>query len=159
MTNSKEKPDLKTKVRALFDDFLLEKQYRKTPERYAVLDIVYSSGSRHFEIEWLCQEMEKQAFRVSRATVYNTMQLLVECHLAIKHQFRKKASVYERALYNDPHHHLICTQCGKIIEHKDPDLIQLIGAKSIRRFTPSYYDLNIYGICSTCTRMNRKKRK
>jgi Fur family ferric uptake transcriptional regulator len=158
MTPKKDKTDIKIKARTLLDDFLLEKRYRKTSERYAILDIVYSN-SGHFDIEWLYQEMEKQDFHVSRATVYNTMQLLVECQLALKHQFRKNASVYERALDNDLHYHLICTQCGKVTEHKDSDLIQFIGEKNIKRFTPSYYDLNIYGLCSACTKINRKKRR
>ncbi|MDR1562787.1 MAG: transcriptional repressor [Dysgonamonadaceae bacterium] len=156
MTHKKEKPDEKTRAKALLDKYLSQKQYRKTAERYAILDLIYSNRG-HFEIEWLYQEMEKQEFRVSKATIYNTMQLLVECQLVLKHQFTKNVSVYERAIGNDLHHHLICTQCGKVIEYKDPGLIQFINEKGIKRFTPAYYNLNIYGICSTCTRKKKKK--
>ncbi|MDR1371714.1 MAG: transcriptional repressor [Dysgonamonadaceae bacterium] len=156
MTKEKEKIDIKTKVRTLFDNFLFLKHCRKTSERYAILDLVYSN-KEHFDIEWLYKEMEKQSFRVSRSTIYNTMQLLVECHLAQKHQFGKSISVYEHTYGNDLHHHLICNSCKKVMEYKDPGLIQFIANNGMKRFTPTHYSLNIYGICSACSRKNKKK--
>jgi len=158
MTQKKDKlAEIREKVRALFTDYLSLKQCRKTNERYAILDLVYSNHE-HFDIEWLYSEMINQGLRVSRATLYNTMQLLVECNLALKHQFGKNLTVYERSFDNDLHHHLVCTSCNKITEYKDPGLIKFISDNGIKRFTPSYYSLNIYGICSTCMKKAKKKK-
>lgn len=145
-------------VKEKFTKYLTEHKYRKTPERYAILDLIYSEP-RHFDMETLYNEMNERNFRVSRATLYNTMQLLVKCKLVLQHQFGKNISFYERAYNNDFHHHVICTNCGKVQEYKDIELREIIQNKKLKRFTPSYYSLYIYGVCSSCNRSLKAQAK
>jgi Fur family ferric uptake transcriptional regulator len=143
-------------VKQKFTEYLTAHKCRKTPERYAILDLIYTEP-KHYDMDSLYEAMNKRHFRVSRATLYNTMQLLLECNLVLKHQFGKNLSFYERAYNNDFHHHLICTVCNKIKEYKDLELKKIIQTKKIERFTPVHHSLYIYGICSRCVRKLKKK--
>jgi Fur family ferric uptake transcriptional regulator len=145
-------------VEQKFTEYLTAHKCRKTPERYAILNLIYSEQG-HFDMDSLYDAMTKRNFRVSRATLYNTMQLLLECNLVLKHQFGQNLSLYERAYSNDFHHHLICTNCHKVKELKDAELTAMIQNKKIKNFTASHYSLNIYGICSTCARQLKAKNK
>ena len=138
-------------------DYLTEKKCRKTPERYAILNYVYSSECRHFDMDSLYNAMTNQNFRVSRGTLYNTMQLLLECNLVLKHQFGQNISFYERAFNNDFHHHLICTDCNTIKEYKNAELKTVIQNRKIKNFSPSHYSLYVFGTCNTCARRLRLK--
>ena len=103
--------------------------------------------------------MNENNFRVSRATLYNTMQLLLDCQLVLKHQFGHSMPIYERAYNNDFHHHLICTECHKVQEYKDTELRLVIRNKKIKQFTPVQYSLYVYGLCNICTRKLKKEQK
>ena len=153
-----DKDKIKEKVKQQFTDYLSLKGYRKTPERYKILDLIYSE-SKHFDMEALYEEMNKQNFRVSRATLYNTMQLLLECKLVHKHQFGKNLSCYEKAFNNDFHYHLICTSCKSIQECKDMEIRELVNEKKIKKFTPSHYSLYVFGVCSVCGAKKKRKKK
>ena len=144
-------------VKNIFTNYLTAKNRRKTPERYAILDFIYSEPG-HFDMDSLYEAMTKSNFRVSRATLYNTMQLLLECKLVLKHQFGTNLSYYERSYNNNFHHHLICTNCDSVQEYKDLEFKNLIQDKKIKRFTPSLYSLHIFGICSKCARKLKKKK-
>ncbi|GHT49117.1 transcriptional repressor [Bacteroidia bacterium] len=154
--------DKENKVREIvkqkFTEYLSAKKCRKTPERYAILDIFYTD-QRHFDMDSLYEVLNERNFRVSRATLYNTMQLLLDCNLVLKHQFGKNLSFYERAYNNDLHHHLICTVCNKIQESKDAELRLLIQNKKIKQFTPTHYCLYIYGVCNICARKLKKENR
>jgi Fur family ferric uptake transcriptional regulator len=145
-------------VKQKFDEYLTANKCRKTPERYAILNLIYSE-SRHFDIDTLYNTMLERNFRVSRATLYNTMQLLQNCNLVLKHQFGQNITLYERAYSNDFHHHLICTHCNKVQEYKDVKLKIIIQNKKIKNFTPVQYNLYIYGLCSICARQLKKTKK
>lgn len=144
-----DKDKIRDTVRQKFTEYLTAKKCRKTPERYAILDLIYSK-SGHFDMDTLYEAMNNEHFRVSRGTLYNTMQLLLDCKLVLKHQFGNNLSYYEKAFNNDFHHHLICNQCGTVQEYKDNDLKSLIQSKKIKRFTPVLYSLYIFGICGKC---------
>jgi len=145
-------------VKEKFTTYLTAKKCRKTPERYAILNLIYTE-QRHFDMDSLYDAMNENNFRVSRATLYNTMQLLLDCNLVLKHQFGQNISVYERAYNNDFHHHLICTNCHKIQEYKykDDSLKSAIKNEKIRSFTPTHYSLYIYGLCSACAKKLKSK--
>ena len=147
-------------VRQKFDEYLTEHKHRKTPERYAILDAIYSD-TKHFNMDMLYEVLDERNFRVSRATLYNTMQLLLDSKLVIKHQFGQNCSIYERAYNNDVHHHhLICTKCDKVMEYKNVNL-QAIMIKYVKtkQFTPSFFNLYIFGICNLCARDIKKQEK
>lgn len=150
--------DVRETVKQMLTEYLHKNGHRKTPERYAILDTIYSIKG-HFNIEELYHYMEDEGkFRVSRATLYNTILLLMDANLVIRHQFGN-SSQYERAYKNGTHHHLICTICGKVTEFEDEKLKQAVSETKLKKFTASHYSLYVYGECSKCTWAKRRKKK
>ena len=150
-----EKEKVKEAVRQKFITFLEKNKHRKTPERFAILEHAYSIQG-HFDIEALHSSMPEE-FKVSLATVYNTLNLLVESHLVIRHKFGVYAQ-YEKAYNNENHYHLICNVCDEMIEIKEELLFSIIKNRKLKNFTPSHFALYIYGICSKC-KTPKKRRK
>jgi len=141
---------LKKQVRDEFMEYLTLHKHRKTPERFAILDHIYTTKG-HFDMDTLYKSMIDVNFRVSRATLYNTIELLLDCGLVVKHQFGGNTSKYERAYGNENHDHLICTTCGQVWETRNSDLLTQAQLKKIKKFTVNYYSMYIYGICSKCS--------
>ncbi len=145
-------------VKQIFAAHLEKSSLRKTPERFAILEEIYRRTD-HFDAEALYIHMKNQNYRVSRATVYNTLELLVNCDLVKKHQFGKNLAQYEKSFGFKQHDHLICIECGKVLEFCDPRIQQIKNMMGeLLKFEVTHHSLNLYGHCAgACERTARKE--
>lgn len=149
---------IKKKVRDILTSYTEINNHRKTPERYAVLDAVYSMNG-HFTLEELGDYMESNNFRVSRATLYNTMKLFIELRLVVRHRFIGN-TVYEACYENGNHCHQVCTVCGKVVDFKGPLVETAINDTKLHRFRKDGFTLYVYGVCTSCQmRISRQLNK
>lgn len=147
----------KETAKRLLTEYLERNGHRKTPERYAILDTIYTIEG-HFSMDTLYETMQNQAeFRVSKATLYNTIVLLVDANLVIRHAFGTPAQ-YEKTMGRTAHQHLVCTQCGQVSELHDEALHEAVEHTRTGRFQPSHYSLYIYGLCRKCAGTKKKKK-
>ena len=148
-----------TAVERILDNYLEMNNHRKTPERYSILKAIYNING-HFTLEELNEKLGKELnFPVSRATLYNTLNLFMELRLVIRHRFQGTTK-YEACYDNDSHCHQICTMCGKVTEIKSPEIIMAVENMHLKRFRKDGFTLYVYGVCSSCqTKLTRRKKQ
>ena len=148
-------------INDIFTGYLGKNKLRKTQERFTILDEIYLRDD-HFDAESLYLQIKGKDFHISRATVYNTLELLDACNLIIKHQFGKNITQYEKSYGYKQHDHIICVQCSKVVEFCDPRIQQIKNVMGdILKFKILQHSLNLFGICEDCelsSKMNNNKK-
>jgi Fur family transcriptional regulator, ferric uptake regulator len=123
-------------IRKLFTEYLEKHAHRKTPERYTILKEIFATDG-HFDIETLYIRMKNRKYRVSRATLYNTIELLLECGLVIKHQFGTNYAQFEKAQLFAQHDHFIYNDTAEVVEFYDPRI------EDIRKQVETSFGVNV----------------
>lgn len=141
--------------REQFEEFLSNNSKRRTPERFAILEKVAEMPG-HFCAEELASELRTNGYPVSDATVYSTLDLMVECGLAHRLRLSERFNVYTYAFgRSNIHHYTVCTHCGKIAAVSKPHVNELLRQQSYTGFSPAYHSLVIYGLCAKCRRRRK----
>ena len=136
--------EISNQAREIFEIYLEQNGHRKTPERFAILQEIYSYFG-HFDVETLFSRMQNSDCRVSRATLYNTMELLLDCNLVRKHQFGENIAQYEKCHRVRQHDHVIISDSGEVLEFCDPRIQQIKATlEELFDIEILHHSLNIY---------------
>jgi Fur family ferric uptake transcriptional regulator len=137
---------------ARFQDFLQQQGLKLTSERTALVREIFATHY-HFEADELLFKMKEKNVKISRATVYRTLELLVKSGLVRRVHLGEDHYHYEHVSGNSHHDHLICTTCGGVIEFHDEELERLqLAICEKKKFTPTFHNLQILGVCDSCRR-------
>ena len=129
--------DEKEIIQYVLNNFLSKKGHRKTPERYKILDEIYSIEG-HFNIDNLYKKINTKENKISLATLYNNIELFIDAGLVRKHQFGENQSKYEKSYFDKQHDHIIFTDTKEIKEFCDPRIQQ------IKKSVEDIFNINIY---------------
>lgn len=146
----------KMAAHATFTAYLESRRLRNTPERFYILDKVMGMPGS-FEVDAVCGDMDDETYRVSRATVYNTLSLLVDCGILRCCPHTGRRIRYEKATGASGRIQLVCSHCGKTKDLRDADLFRQINARRFSAFHAVGFTITVYGICSRCMRRNKKE--
>jgi Fur family ferric uptake transcriptional regulator len=141
---------------ARFQGFLVEQGLKLTNERSALVREIFSIHY-HFEADELLFKMKEKNVKISRATVYRTLEQLVKSGMVRRVHLGEDHYHYEHVTGNSHHDHLICTTCGAVIEFHDSVMEarqREICAK--KNFTPTFHNLQILGVCGSCQRKGER---
>jgi Fur family transcriptional regulator, ferric uptake regulator len=137
---------------ARFRDFLAQQSLKLTNERVVLIREIFATHY-HFEADELLFRMKEKGLKISRATVYRTLELLVKSGMVRRVHLGEDHYHYEHVRGNSHHDHLICTTCGSVIEFNDPALeARQREICERRKFTPTFHNLQILGLCDACRR-------
>jgi len=149
-------PDL-ARFRALLSTHMAKKGLRSTDQRRLIVETFFKSPN-HVSIEELLAQVRVQDPKVGYATVYRTLKLLTECGVAFERRFGDGLARYELADEETHHDHLICIDCGSIVEFEEPriETLQEAVAES-HGYELRSHKHELYGICGDCQRKAKKK--
>ena len=129
--------------------YLTQHHLRRTPERLTILDsVVEMRGS--FTPADLLQSLTESGFRLSQATVYNTLKLFEAAGIVRRRRTEDGVEIYECASRADEHLTLVCSRCGRSTEFRDTELAKLLTLRRYSSFVMTGFDLYIHGLCSRC---------
>ncbi len=150
MDNSKKDSTKNSKetIQQILSDEIERRGLRKTPERFTILEEIYQTEG-HFTVDSLYNQLNEKNYHLSRATIYNTVEFLYECHLVLKHYFHKEAE-YEKCFNCKVHHHLVCTKCGTVKEFTDSNIRRDVQTRHYKKFNMTHFSLVVYGLCEKC---------
>jgi Fur family transcriptional regulator, ferric uptake regulator len=124
---------------------------RNTPERFEVLSAARDCDG-HFDADELFLRLKNGGSKVSRATVYNTLDKLTLCGILSRYRFGERLARYELVFGAERHHHLICRSCGRIEEFVDERVDHFAtDAAHKQHFTMEDAVMHIHGVCGDCT--------
>lgn len=148
-----------TKVLEAFMEYLRERHKRITPERISILEVI-SKQNKVFTIEDLRERMSKEAFPVAVATLYNTVELLLDAGLLQPLRLPDMPSTLYRINAGEKSHvYMICEQCGSVRENKEKELTRYINKYDFSEFEPRSFSLSISGICRKCRKINEENKQ
>jgi Fur family ferric uptake transcriptional regulator len=133
-----------------FRSYLRRRNLRMTPERRSVLEVILSREG-HFDAEELLQFLRRKNRRVSRATLYRTLDHLREAGLVRMHRFGRGQAHFERNYGRQHHDHMVCDRCGQVIEFVN-DQIERLQDQVCRDhgFVANNHVMQIFGVCANC---------
>jgi len=140
----------RTKTKDKFREFMLDKGLKSTRQREIILDEFLDVGS-HLSTEELYLRLRRKNPRIGYATVHRTLKLFAECGIAEQRHFGDGQARYEASGLDEHHDHLICVNCGKIVEFEDPRIEQLQDEVARQHgFSIERHRLELYGCCESC---------
>jgi Fur family ferric uptake transcriptional regulator len=148
-----------TNAKQVFADYLGSNKLKLTRERKAVLEEIFLRRG-HLEAEDLAGRLRKKKKRASRATIYRTLELLVESGIVRKVDLGHGHSHYELVLDHPHHEHMVCVECGKVIEFSDKAMERALGKLCHRNnFEHTSHRFQIFGYCDKCQGSSRSPEK
>lgn len=134
----------------VFEAYLRRSKLKLTRARRELLNLVFSNHA-HFTADELAEEVKKRKIRVSKATIYRTLAILLECRLLSAHDFGEGAKYYEHVYGHGHHDHFFCLVC-KMIEEFQSDGIERLQEEAAAEigFKPVRHSLSIFGVCARC---------
>ena len=140
-----------------FLHYLRDNGHRVTSERLRLFDEIFSQHG-HIDAEQLLESLQEREVKISRATVYRNLDLLVECGLVRRHRLGRRRYLYEHVHPGQHHDHLVCTECGRVVEFVSPGISALqVEICRAHGFEPSRHQLQIFGVCTRCTQESRQE--
>ena len=134
----------------LFRSFIADKNLRNTPEREDIISEIFTS-SEHFDVDELYLRLRKKGVRVSKASIYRNLPLIMECGL-IREVWHENGHMHYEPIYGQGHHcHLRCIKCGKVVEFVDENLKEIERRlEKAHSFKVLDHRLEVKGYCPDC---------
>ena len=136
--------------RGIFEGYIRNQGGRVTPERLRLFEEIFDQHG-HIDAERLYRSLRESGSKISRATVYRNLDLLVECGLVRRQRLGQRRYLYEHIHPGQAHDHLVCRVCDRVVEFMSPAISAL--QREISRahgFDPDEHTLQISGICVAC---------
>jgi len=141
------------KEREIFLEHIQKAGLRRTGQRDLIMDIFLRTED-HLTSEDLYWLVQKEDPTVGNTTVYRTLKLLTEAGLAREVRFGDNKTYYEHHYDHQHHDHMICTECGKVIEFFSQEIESLQDEMAEKfAFRPTHHSLRMWGVCSDCQKM------